>query len=384
MVRLPHRADGGLDRARAALPARAASPADPRRRRRSRPRRTGSRGTAPRRCRRPAPAQADMARLPPGRRRPARARRRPRSGAQQVDHGRPQQQIDDREQPERRPLVREVVTASAVRSSAAHDPRLPPPLGDQPSRLQRDDPSGPSSANASSQRRPSGSRRRRSAATSDGDRGQRHRGSGADHHLKRGAHRQHRRPFVARETPPDRSRSRRGRRTPGATARTAPGSRRGTRPCRGPASRRCAAAPGLRVQVRLDRGQLDRLRDRQVLRRKIARQRLQQRRDARDRQRQRERLAVQRARRIAQQHETRGFPPSPTPSPGNRRCRTCTIWYAHDGLHIAATGSVPSGPPAGPFMNALTSVTNAADAAPLAATPMPDARCRRGDTRSRP
>ena len=61
---------------------------------------------------------------------------------------------------------------------------------------------------------------------------------------------------------------------------------------------------------------------------------------------------------------------------------TCTTWCDHDGLHIAATGSAPPGP--GPFMNALTSVTNAADAAPLAATAMPDARCRRGDTRSRP
>ena len=92
------------------------------------------------------------------------ARRRPRSGApEQIDHGHPEQQVDEREQPERRRQVREGVTASAVRirPRTIHGCR-PHSVTSQPASIATN-PSGPSSANASSQRRPSGSRLRGAA-----------------------------------------------------------------------------------------------------------------------------------------------------------------------------------------------------------------------------
>ena len=241
MVRLPHRADRGGDRAPLRRRARAAAPADPRRRRRSRRRRTGSRGRARRRSRPRAAAQCAMAR--PGRASTcglsASAPDLPR---QQVDDRDAEEDVDDREQPERRRLVGKVGHRVGGAHQPVHDPRLPSPLGDQPAGLEADE-----AERARARRTPAtsaarrASRRRRSAATSDRERGQRHRAAGADHHLERGAHAPA--PAASRRagTRPARSPSRRSRRTPGTTARPGSASRRGTRPCRDRERRRRAA-----------------------------------------------------------------------------------------------------------------------------------------------
>ena len=69
----------------------------------------------------------------------------------------------------------------------------------------------------------------------------------------------------------------------------------------------------------------------------------------------------------------------------------CSACWNAAGLRIAATGSIVAKPPAasrvnpvGAFIQAFTSTTNTADAAPLTATTTPAARCARGPTRSHP
>ena len=280
------------------------------------------------------------------------------------------------------------VTASARAHHPAHDPRLAPPLGDQPARLERRrSRAGPSATTASNQRRPraaaAAAQRERREPTSAASAIARAR---ADHHLEREC--ASRRPAASRraETPPARSRARRNRRTRGTTGRpgspsaprnsaglqvgTAADAQRRARAsvCKcassaasfsGCATARClaerspdigctsavthaigsASASALRCSVRVgSRSSMSRV-DR--------------------RHRQRGRLVAGRGARAR---------------PGDDQ----------DGLAIAAesksTGAAARREPGGWFMNAFTSVTKNADAAPLAATAMPDARCIRADT----
>jgi hypothetical protein len=118
------------------------------------------------------------------------------------------------------------------------------------------------------------------------------------------AHRQHRRPLIARERFQAHHlraeiAERQERQTAGDRDRAV---ERARFEIRDPPHMQGGA--GGRVQVRLGGGELQRLRDRQVFGRPIARQRLHERGETGHRQGQRQRLPVQRPRRVTQQDET--------------------------------------------------------------------------------
>ena len=232
---------------RCAAAPRAASPADPRRRRRSPPRRTGSRGRARRRSRPRAAGQAPSPRPSVGAGRPGLRAASARQDLlrEQVDHRHGEEDVDDREQPERRRLVGEGGDRVGRAHQPAHDPRLPPPLGDQPARPRGDE---PERAQHDERQQPAPPVRQAAAGAG---RPRRSRARPAPSRVpaptitwNARAHRQHRRPVLARQrVQPGHGRVEVAERQERQAAGIGD-ARRATRRSRGRGCRRRAAPPG--------------------------------------------------------------------------------------------------------------------------------------------